>query len=194
MFYYKIKDAINFFKTYLLGVFFKKMGKGCLIDFPTIRLTPAFIIMENNVVIGKHARIQAIKKYNKQIFKPIIIFEDNSSCQQNLHLTCAEKVIIGKNTALAANVTITDINHQYRNPNLPVELQDLDVEPVQIGPDCKIYNNVVILGGTTLGRHCVVGANSVVKGNFSDYSIIVGSPAETIKKFDPIEKTWKKIK
>jgi acetyltransferase-like isoleucine patch superfamily enzyme len=34
---------------------------------------------------------------------------DNVSIQQNIHLTCAAYIHIGKNTTIAANVTITDI-------------------------------------------------------------------------------------
>jgi acetyltransferase-like isoleucine patch superfamily enzyme len=36
------------------------------------------------------------------------------------------------------------------------------------------------LPGTKLGKGCVVGAGSVVKGVFSDYAIVVGNPAKVV--------------
>lgn len=40
---------------------------------------------------------------------------------------------------------------------------------------------VAIQAGTHLGKHCVVGTHSVVKGNFPDYCVLVGCPARVIK-------------
>ena len=100
--------------------------------------------------------------------------------QQNIHLTCANLVEIGENTALAANVNITDIHHPYVDINTPIERQDIEVKSVKIGKDCKIYNNVAILLGTIIG--VTVGANSVVKGVFPDYCVIVGMLAYIIKR------------
>ena len=54
--------------------------------------------------------------------------------------------------------------------------------------------NSVILPGTILGKHCVVGANSVVSGVFDDYSVIVGSPARVVKKYNKETREWIHIK
>ena len=43
-----------------------------------------------------------------------------------------------------------------------------------------------------MGRHCVVGTNSVVRGHFPDYSVIVGIPAKIVKRYDEKMKQWKK--
>lgn len=43
---------------------------------------------------------------------------------------------------------------------------------------------MTILAGTIIGKNCVVGANSVVKGKFDNYCVIAGNPARVIKKFD----------
>ena len=52
--------------------------------------------------------------------------------------------------------------------------------------------NSVILPGTELGDHCVVGANSVVSGSFPNYSVLVGAPAKIIKRYDFATQTWRK--
>jgi acetyltransferase-like isoleucine patch superfamily enzyme len=109
-----------------------------------------------------------------------------------MHLTCAKAISIGSNTAIAANVTITDINHSYVDISIPVEKQPWEISPVEIGEDCKIYNNAVILPGTKLGKHNVVGANSVVSGIFPDFCVIVGIPASIIKRYNFQSKKWQK--
>ncbi len=117
---------------------------------------------------------------------------NNFSIQQNMHLTCAKAISIGSNTAIAANVTITDINHSYVDILIPVEKQPWEISPVEIGEDCKIYNNAVILPGTKLGKHNVVGANSVVSAIFPDFCVIVGIPASIIKRYNFQSKKWQK--
>ena len=158
-----------------------------------ILITPCFIELGEKVTILYHARIQGVKRYNNNIYCPQIIIHNGVTIQQNVHITCANFIEIGENTAIAANVTITDINHPYTDINLPIERQDLEVKHVKIGCDCKIYNNAVILPGTELGKHVTIGANSVVSGIIPDYSVVVGSPAKIIKSYDFNLKQWVKI-
>lgn len=178
------------FKTiFFYSFFFQKIGKHCVLINPFL-ITPESIVLADNVFIGWRARIEGVKQYQSKKFTPKIILNDGVSIQQNLHLTCAESIEIGKNTAIAANVSITDIHHPYEDISLPIEHQDIKTDPVFIGDDCKIYNNSVILPGTRVGRHCTIGANSVVAGKFEDYCVIVGSPARVIKRYSFEEKAW----
>lgn len=52
------------------------------------------------------------------------------------------------------------------------------IKPVTIGAYTFIGAGSIILPGTTIGKGCIVGAGSVVKGEFPDYSIIVGNPGK----------------
>ena len=167
------------------------MGRHVKIIKP-ITITPSCIQIGNSVRIFHHGRIQGVSQYLGKKYHPDIIIEDYVSIQQNVHLTCAEEIRIGRNTAIAANVSITDINHPYIDINLPPDSQDLEISKVQIGSNCKIYNNAVILPGTKLGKHNIVGANSVVSGEFPDYCLIAGVPAVIIKIFDKEKGIWKK--
>lgn len=49
--------------------------------------------------------------------------------------------------------------------------------PIIIGNDVWIGSNVIIMSGTRVGDGAVIGAHSVVRGNFPSYSIIYGNPA-----------------
>ena len=153
-------------------------------------ITPQYIVLKPRVLIHQHCRIQGISEYGTTKYEPLIVFDEGASSQQNLHLTCAESVYIGKDTALAANVTVTDINHSYEDVRVPVERQELKVAPVYIGNGCKIYNNAVILPGVRIGDHCVVGANSVVTSDLPDYCVAAGAPACVIRHYDWAKRAW----
>ena len=158
-----------------------------------IIITPHYIELGERVYIAHHGRIEGVSVYNGDEFTPIIKICDGVTIQQNIHLTCANRVTIEKNTAIAANVTITDIHHPYDDINVPIERQRLEVKEVVIGEDCKIYNNSVILPGVHIGKHVTIGASSVVACDIPDYSVAAGSPARIIKKYDFEKEEWKKI-
>ena len=179
------------FWFYLNKKRFINLGFKSIIKKPLI-LTPNCISIGKNVFVQPNSRIEGIYSYEGICFSPKIVIADNCTIQQNLHLTCGESVYIGTNTAIAANVTITDITHPYENIHLPIEKQQIITNPVYIGDDCKIYNNVVILPGTNIGKHCTIGANSVVNGSFPDYSVIVGIPSRIIKRYCFDSNKWKK--
>lgn len=170
---------------------FKYLGKRSFID-AAIKISKKQISCGSNVYIWKNSRIEAVTKWGNKTYFPNIIFEDGVSVQQNLHLTCAKKVFIGKNTAIVSNVTITDIIHLHTIPNLPVLQQDIEIREVYIGENSTIYSNVVILPGTTIGKNTIIGANSVVSGIFPDYCVIVGAPAKIVKRYCFEQQKWRK--
>lgn len=184
----KITKILNFF---FYCLFFKKYGKGSRVENAYF-LTPEFIELGKNVLICERARIEGVSDYEGIKFNPTIIFEDNVSIQQNIHLTCGDNITIKKHTAIAANVTISDIIHPYVDVLLPIEKQPIICKKVEIGEECKIYNNAVILPGVILGKHCVVGANSVVKeGIYPDFSVLAGSPAKIVRQY--VNNRWESV-
>lgn len=157
-------------------------------------ITPHFITLGKHVTILNGGRIEGVSTYNQSHYNPNIIFHDRVTIQQYCHITCANKIEVGANTAIAAFVTITDIHHPYNDINVPIESQNLKVSPVLIGEDCKIYNGAVILPGVTIGKHVTIGANSVVTHDIPEYSVAVGSPAKIVKKYDFDKNEWINLK
>lgn len=56
------------------------------------------------------------------------------------------------------------------------------VGPVKLGDHVFVGANSVILPGTEIGHHSIIGALSVVHGEFPPYSLIVGAPAKVKRK------------
>lgn len=157
-------------------------------------ITPKCIIIGNNISINNNCRIEGVFNHAGINYDPLITINDNVNIEQNLHLTCANKVIIGRDTAISANVTITDIIHPFENNGMIYKKQQLIVKEVLIDSNCLILNNSVILPGATIGCGCVIGANSVVKeGVYPDYCVLAGAPAKIIKRYNPATKNWEKV-
>jgi len=124
--------------------------------------------------------------------KGTIIFEDGISIGQNLHIVSGGKLLIGSNTTISSNVLITNIDHGYEIIDVHIMQQPIQIKETIIGSNCFIGAGVMILPGTHLGKQCIVGSNSVVKGKFPDYSVIVGAPAKVVKHYDCQLHEWVK--
>jgi len=138
------------------------------------------IIIGNNVSIGSKAWIQTVPlpKYPK----PLIIVGDNTNISRNVTISAARKISIGKNCLISYNVSILDHNHAFENVDLPPLLQGIDEpECIEIGDDCFLGAHSFILKGVVLGKHCIVGANSVVTSSFESFSVLAGAPARKIR-------------
>lgn len=198
----KIIKKIKYICATIFGrLEFGSVGKNC--EFRgnfTIR-GGNYIYIGNNVIVGERLRIEAIDKWkyidNGQYcdieFNPCIKIGNNVNIEHNVQITSASLLEIGDNTSILANVCITNIIHKYEDINVPPKNQAICVEPTKIFNDVFIGINSTILAGTTLGHHCIVGANSVVKGNFPPYCVIAGIPAKIIKKYNSNIGSWEKI-
>ena len=58
-------------------------------------------------------------------------------------------------------------------------------QPVRIGAGSWLGHGTVVLPGATIGRHVVIGANSVVRGTIPDFCVAAGNPARSVKTLVP---------
>lgn len=123
-----------------------------------------------------------------------IVIEDDVSIGQRFHITSASRELrIQKHTTISGNVFITNIDHDYQEIDVHIMKQKYIVKETQIGENCFIGYGVAIQAGTVLGRQCIVGANSVVRGVFPDYCVIVGAPAKIIKRYNSKTNKWERV-
>ena len=168
--------------------FFGKYG------LPSYIGKPIFIGNFKRIFIGKRVRIFPGARVEVVDKNSSIIFEDNISIGQNLHIISGgeQELKIGRNTTFSANVFVTNIDHQYDEINKHILEQPLVSAKTHIGENCFIGYGVVIQAGTILGKQCIVGANAVVRGHFPPYCVIVGVPARIVKRYDDKSGVWKK--
>ena len=155
--------------------------------------------------------IHPIAGYDKEIYvKPTITnpniivgdFTYIADSEFESHVThhyewIGDKLIIGKFCQIASGVefVMNGANHQMNavttfpfytlegwNMN-PPESVDLPFKgDMVIGNDVWIGQNAVILPGVQIGDGAIIGANSVVGSNVAPYTIVVGNPAEVLRK------------
>lgn len=88
---------------------------------------------------------------------------------------------IGNNVITAQHVVMSGMNHGFGDIHMPIRDQQCTSNEITIGDDTWIGANVVVMAGVSIGKHCVIGAGSVVTKNIPDYSVAVGNPAKVIR-------------
>lgn len=86
-------------------------------------------------------------------------------------ITCKEFITMGDNVILSPGVQIYDHDHDYACEGGIAEMK-YKTSPVEIGSNVWIGANCVILRGTRIGDNCVIGANTVVKGEIPANSVV----------------------
>lgn len=156
------------------------IGKGSYIWKPLFLSGMKYFYFGEKVGIWPNARIEAIDEWEGQEFCPCFKIADNVNIGQDCHITLAERIEIEENVVCTARVTITDISHITDDKSLGVLRQGIITKPVKICEGAFIGVNATILPGVTIGKHAVIGANSVVTKDVPDYATVAGVPAKII--------------
>ena len=96
------------------------------------------------------------------------------------------KVKVGSFVSFAQNVNLMSGSGPNASP-LMQKLFPITKGEVSIGDHSWIGASAVIMPNVSLGKCCIVAANSFVNKSFEDYSIIGGSPARLIRKMTDAE-------
>ena len=94
----------------------------------------------------------------------------------NLNLSCFEKIEIGNDVAISENVSIRDSDNHTILSSVHQKNQ-----PVKIGNNVWIGMNVTILKGVTIGDGCIIAAGAVVNKSIPDKCLAGGVPAKILK-------------
>ena len=106
----------------------------------------------NNVMIGNFVKIQN----NVSVYEGVTL-EDYVFCGPSMVFT-----------------NILDPRSKYPQVGSKYYIKTLVKEGASIGA------NATIICGHTLGRHCLIGAGSVVTKDVPDYALVVGNPARIV--------------
>lgn len=132
-----------------------------------------------------------------------IIMHDWSKLGPNSTICSVNRVEIGKDTAIASNVTIIDNNthpicpadrrYMRRTPHGSNERsnQHSANAPIIIGENVWIGTYARICKGVTIGDNAIIAANSVVTKDVPANAIAAGNPAKIVK--TDIDKTTNPI-
>ncbi len=135
----------------------------------------------NNVVIGDGVKIAKRCSIFGNRNAPLIIGDGSYIGMNSIINGFACSVVIGKHCSIAQNVNIMADS----GPNASDAMQRIFPilkGGISIGDHTWIGASVTIMPNVTIGRFCVVAANSFVNMSFDDYCIIGGTPAKLIRR------------
>ena len=90
-------------------------------------------------------------------------------------------VKIENDVLIGSNVSIINGNQQHGISRLDIPIRDQPgtYPNITVGKDSWIGDRSIVMAN--IGKHCVIGAGSVVTKNIPDYSIAFGNPARVIR-------------
>jgi len=185
MVYYRLKGALYYRRV------FASFGTGSLIYKPMLLSNPRFIHIGRNVVIRKGVRLEAI--LSDPANPPELRIGDDVNIEQNVHIVCHSRVLIGNEVSITGHCAIVDVTHPYENVHDAVKIGNrilAERSILVIGDKSFLGFNVVVLPNARIGSYCIVGAHSLVTGNIPDYSVAAGNPARVIRRFDSERDEW----
>jgi acetyltransferase-like isoleucine patch superfamily enzyme len=115
---------------------------------------------------------------------PVLRIGSFVSVRPHCTIAAAESVIIEDGVVLSAHSTVLDADHTFTEGRRTVMHSPVVTAPTRIGAGTWVGERVAVLRGADIGRGCVIGANSVVKGVIPDGSIAVGAPARVVGQVD----------
>jgi acetyltransferase-like isoleucine patch superfamily enzyme len=116
-----------------------------------------------------------------------IVAEKNSSLKigdyaylgEGISIISSVSINIGDYAKIASGVYISDNDRHAISPERAGV-----VRAVEIGRNVWIGGKAIILAGSTIGDHAVIGAGSVVRGVIPPRCVAAGNPAKVIKTFE----------
>ncbi|MFZ9397605.1 MAG: DapH/DapD/GlmU-related protein [Ilumatobacteraceae bacterium] len=175
------------------GRLFGAFGAGSVICFPVNTLyNENYIRIGRDTMIGPQCTLSAgMMPGQKCLTDPVVTIGDRCLIGKGSGIVGHFSIEIGDDVWTGHNVYITDQNHGYEDVDRPISVQTMPEKPVRIGKGSWLGYGTVVLPGSDIGEHVVIGANSVVTGAIPSFSVAVGSPARVVRRFENGE--WKSV-
>src|SRR5215471_8789886 len=183
----RIRDAGIITAQTDAGRKFAAFGPGSLIAFPTGTVFgERWIEIGDGTMIAEQASICAGMSPGHDLGPGSVLrIGDRCVIGRGSHIVAHQSIDVGDDVFTGPYVYITDQNHKYSDPDLPIGRQWPVNAPVSIGAGTWLGTGVIVLPGAVIGKNVVVAAGSVVRGEIPDRCVVAGVPARVVKEFDP---------
>ena len=173
---------------------FQQVGEGTAFGFPPgTSMGERWIRIGANNLIGPGVVLSAGMWPDEPLVPPrgwALRIGDGCSIGSDTALVSRIGIDIGDDVTFAPRVYVTDHNHEFAEPDVPIAHQWVVEDPVTIGSGCWLGLGAVVLPGTNLGRQVAVAAGSVVRGDVADHCVVAGAPARVIRQWDAATGRW----
>jgi virginiamycin A acetyltransferase len=158
-----------------------------VIDIHATARVSAFADIENSVrgtriAVGARTMIDSFVKIKPVGGSGDVLIGQDCAINSGCVIYSGNGLTMGDGVAVAANCTFAPVNHEFRHRNVPIREQGFGPGKggIVVEDDVWIGANCVILDGARLGKGCVIGAGSLVRGEIPAYSIHAGQPLKLL--------------
>jgi dTDP-4-amino-4,6-dideoxy-D-glucose acyltransferase len=135
------------------------------------------------ISIGSHVRIDAFAVISAGAGG--IVIGDHVHIAAHVFMSGAGRIEIRDFAGLSGRVSVYSSNDDYSGetltgPTVPDELRAVTSAPVVVGRHAIVGAGSVILPGVTIGTGAAVGAQSLVRRDVPDFTIVGGVPARVL--------------
>ena len=166
---------------------FRSFGMGSVIGFPTGALYgEKWIEIGTGTMIGAQVSLSAGMVPGQDLGEaPVLRIGNRCLIGRGSHIVAHYSIVIGDDVFTGPYVYITDQNHAYADPDVPIGRQWPTNTAVSIGPGSWLGAGVIVLPGAAIGCNVVVAAGSVVRGVVPDRCVVAGVPARVVREYVP---------
>jgi acetyltransferase-like isoleucine patch superfamily enzyme len=173
---------------------FASFGKGAWVHHSchVARSAAPYISIGENVGLARDARLEVSAALGTD--PPVLILESGSGLQRRCVISARNRIHVMQNVIFGPSVLVIDHFSEAKERAEPAcRRKDKEDGTIRIEEECWIGFGTVIVcehGELVIGRHSVVGANSVVTRSIPPYSVVAGDPARIVKQYDFSKKKW----
>jgi len=184
-FWYPISNLKN---RFLFGSY----GRDVYIESGVVINRPRFVHLGDHVRIKRNTSIN-LHPNDKKSKEGILFVGNDVIISEGCMISACNRIVIEDHVGISPYVMIIDNSRKPGDIIRPSKEQPIEAGTVTIGADTWIAFNACILPNVTIGKHCIIGALSVVNRDIPPYSVAVGSPAKVVKRFNFETRKWVKV-
>ena len=197
--------AMNFFRlmiysraTSAFKHSFARRGRGVVIDDTACIQSSGFMIIDDFTWLQRYVQLTApLIEMKIPPPGPVLKIGKRVQIGPRCFISAVNDVVIEDDALLGQNVYMADHSHAYEAPEVPIKDQGLTpYGRLRVGKGAWIGVNAVIIAAgkdVTIGAGAVVAANSVVTHSVPPRSVVAGSPARVIKRYDETAGRWRPV-
>jgi acetyltransferase-like isoleucine patch superfamily enzyme len=188
--FFRLRDFASVLLWRTLGrPFFGRFGAGVRIVRPLRIVGAKYVRLDDGVTLQVAAYVAVLKQGAAD---PLLHVGRGTQIGNFAHIVATQRIEIGEKVLIADRVYLSDNLHEYRDVDRPVMDQPLrQLAGVAIGDGSWLGENVCVVGAR-IGRHCSIGANSVVTRDIPDFCVAAGAPARPIRRWCAQTKQWRR--
>mgnify|MGYP001476108511 CR=1 FL=1 len=175
-----------------VGRRFGHLGPGAMLAFPQGDLVGVeHMSIGAGTIVAPHVTLSVGMAEGQPLLdgatSPVLRVGARCILGRGSHVVAHRAVVVGDDVITGPYCYVTDQNHVYADPEVPIARQWPTATPVEIGAGSWLGAGAVVLPGTRLGRNTVVAAGSVVRGEHPDHVVLAGAPATVVRRWTPGE-------